>query len=233
MTPIRPQHGDVGRLIVNGIELIAEPSGVLWWPATATLIVADLHFEKGSSFARRGVHLPPYDTAATLARLAAAIGPKIRRIICLGDSFHDGKGPASLSFDDAMALARLVNTHEWIWLTGNHDTALPRSLGGQIVTDALRLNGLTFQHQAGDTPVGEVSGHYHPKSHIDVQGRRLSGMCFIHDERRIILPSFGAYTGGLHIDSPPIRALFPTRYRVDLMIRGRLVRREFVPQIAS
>lgn len=213
--------------MLNGAELFAEPSGALWWPATATLIVADLHFEKGTSYATRGVLLPPYDTRTTLARLAAAIGPRVERVICLGDSFHDGDGPARLSASDAAALQALVERHDWIWIAGNHDPILPAMLGGRTVVGELRLDRLVMRHQAEADALGEVSGHYHPKSHIDVRGRRLSGACFIHDERRIVLPAFGAYTGGLHVESEAIRALFPASFRIDLVLRGQLMRREY------
>jgi hypothetical protein len=222
-----PQSESAGRLLLNGVELFAEPSGALWWPAVATLIVADLHFEKGSSYATRGVLLPPYDTRTTLARLAAAIGPRVRRVICLGDSFHDGDGPERLSQDDSAALRTLVEKHDWIWIAANHDPVLPAMIGGRTIVGELRLDGLVLRHQAESEATGEVSGHYHPKSHIDVRGRRLSGACFIHDERRIVLPAFGAYTGGLHIESEAICAHFPAAFRIDLVLRGQIMRREY------
>lgn len=232
MRVLSPQSEEAGRLTLNGIELFAEASGALWWPATATLIVADLHLEKGTSYAARGVLLPPYDTRTTLTRLAAAIGPRVRRVICLGDSFHDGDGPERLSEADAAALRMLVERYDWIWITGNHDPALPSLLGGQAIVGELRLDPLIMRHQAEADAIGEISGHYHPKSHIQVRGRRLSGACFIHDERRIVLPAFGAYTGGLHIESEPLRALFPSAFRIDLLLRGRLMRREY-PIVAA
>jgi hypothetical protein len=227
MRILSPQSEGTGRLVLNGVELFVEPSGALWWPAAATLIVADLHFEKGTSYATRGVLLPPYDTRTTLTRLAAAIGPRVERVICLGDSFHDGDGPARLSASDAAALQALVERHDWIWIAGNHDPILPAMLGGRTVVGELRLDRLVMRHQAEANALGEVSGHYHPKSHIDVRGRRLSGACFIHDERRIVLPAFGAYTGGLHVESEAIRALFPASFRIDLVLRGQLMRREY------
>jgi len=227
MRILSPQSEQAGRLVLNGVELFAEPSGALWWPAAATLMVADLHFEKGTSYAQRGVLLPPYDTRTTLARLTAAIGPRVERVICLGDSFHDGDGPQRLSSADASALRALVEHYDWIWITGNHDPILPAMLGGRTVIGEHRLNGLVMRHQAEADAIGEISGHYHPKSHIDVRGRRLSGACFIHDERRIVLPAFGAYTGGLHIDSEAIRALFPASFRIDLVLRGHLMRRDY------
>jgi hypothetical protein len=227
MRVLSPQSEEAGRLLLNGVALFAEPSGALWWPAAGTLIVADLHLEKGTSYAQRGVLLPPYDTRTTLARLAEAIGPRVERVICLGDSFHDGDGPNRLSQADAAALRKLVERHDWIWIAGNHDPVLPAILGGRTIIGELRLDGLVMRHQAEADAIGEISGHYHPKSHIDVRGRRLSGACFIHDERRIVLPAFGAYTGGLHIESEPIRALFPASFRIDLVLRGQLMRREY------
>ena len=227
MRILSPQSERAGRLVLNGVELFAEPSGALWWPAAATLIVADLHFEKGTSYAQRGVLLPPYDTRTTLTRLTTAIGPRVERVICLGDSFHDGDGPQRLSSADASALRALVEHYDWIWITGNHDPILPAMLGGRTVIGEHRLDGLVMRHQAEADAIGEISGHYHPKSHIDVRGRRLSGACFIHDERRIVLPAFGAYSGGLHIDSEAIRALFPASFRIDLVLRGQLMRRDY------
>jgi hypothetical protein len=227
MRVLSPQSEEAGRLVLNGAELFAEPSGALWWPAAATLIVADLHLEKGTSYAQRGVLLPPYDTRTTLGRLAAAIGPRVERVICLGDSFHDGDGPERLSSADALTLRALVERHEWIWIAGNHDPVLPAMLGGRTMIGELRLDPLVMRHQAQADAIGEISGHYHPKSHIDVRGHRLSGACFIHDERRIVLPAFGAYTGGLHIESEAIRALFPASFRIDLVLRGQLMRREY------
>jgi len=135
--------------------------------------------------------------------------------------------PERLSQADASALRTLVERHDWIWIAGNHDPILPAMLGGQTVVGEFRLDALVMRHQAEPDTIGEVSGHYHPKSHIDVRGRRLSGACFIHDERRIVLPAFGAYTGGLHIESEPIRALFPAAFRIDLVLRGQLMRREY------
>lgn len=222
-----PQSEETGRLMLNGAELFAEPTGALWWPAAATLIVADLHLEKGTSYAQRGVLLPPYDTRTTLARLAAAIGPRVERVICLGDSFHDGDGPARLLPADVAALRKLIERHHWIWIAGNHDPILPAVLGGQTIVSELKLEKLVMRHQAAPDALGEISGHYHPKSHIDVRGRRLSGTCFIHDDRRIVLPAFGAYAGGLHIESEAIRALFPASFRIDLVLRGHLMRREY------
>ena len=219
-----PADGDAYRIALNGAVLEALPSGALWWPDAATLVVADLHLEKGSSFAARGVMLPPYDTPATLERLASALRPDVRRVICLGDSFHDGDGPERLAAADRARLAALMARCEWIWIAGNHDPELPFALGGRRVVDALRQGPLIFRHiAAAVTEPGEVSGHYHPKSGIVVRGRRIAGPCFLHDASRLILPAFGAYAGGLDADAPALRALFPTGASAALLAGGRII----------
>jgi DNA ligase-associated metallophosphoesterase len=211
------------RLAFHGAELVAEPSGALWWPATGTLIVADLHLEKGSSYARRGVLLPPYDTRQTLARLAQAVArPGLRRVICLGDSFHDDGAADRLDPEDERALARLTATCEWIWIAGNHDPRPPEGLGGRIVAATLALGPLTFRHAAGPLPRGEVSGHYHPKISVHWRGRRLAGRCFVLDDRRLVLPAFGAYAGGLDVREPDLRRLFAQPPRIYLIARERV-----------
>jgi uncharacterized protein len=208
----------------HGVDLLAEASGALVWPDERLLIVADLHLEKGSSFARRGVMLPPYDTRATLERLErAAAQHGARRVVCLGDSFHDGEAPARLDAEDARRLARLTAATDWIWIAGNHDPAPPAALGGRVVTGDLRLGPLILRHIAEPLfAAGEVSGHYHPKASIDVRGRRLSGRCFVLDEYRLMLPAFGAYAGGLDVFEPALRALFPGDFAVHLLARDRI-----------
>ena len=210
----------------NGVDLLVEAEGALLWPEERLLIVADLHLEKGSSFARRGVMLPPYDTRATLERLTrVAERHDARRVLCLGDSFHDGDGPARLDAGDAALLTALAASTEVIWLAGNHDPAPPAELGGRVVEGAFRLGPLTFRHIAEPLfAAGEISGHYHPKASIDLRGRRLSGRCFVLDEHRLMLPAFGAYAGGLDVFEPALRALFPGDFAVHLLARERVTR---------
>jgi uncharacterized protein len=219
------RHDDAARpFAFCGAALVAEADGALYWPAARTLVVADLHLEKGSSFARRGVLLPPYDTHATLAALEQAIARRaVERVICLGDSFHDDDAAARLPDAMARRLERLVRGREWIWIAGNHDPAPPASLGGMVMAGAYRLGPLAFRHVAvpAATP-GEVSGHYHPKASLRAHGRRLSGRCFVHDERRLVLPAFGAYAGGLDVADPALRHLFPGDVTVHLLARERV-----------
>lgn len=212
-------------LILNGTELLADAAGVLVWPARETLVVADLHLEKGSSLARKGTLLPPYDTRATIARLETAIrahAPK--RVICVGDSFHDAAGSARLADDDRSALAALIEPVEWVWITGNHDPGPPSGLGG-AVTDGLVDGPLSFRHEAQEAAApGEISGHYHPVARLRVKGRTVSGRCFINDGARLILPAFGAYTGGLDVRTPELRRLFARRFEVALIQSRRVWR---------
>lgn len=183
-------------------HLQALPSGALFWPDERLLIVSDLHFGKSERLARRGgALLPPYETRATLTRLDAdlsATNPK--HVVCLGDSFDDLTAAGELEETDRLWLIRLQAGREWTWIEGNHDAG-PVSLGGTHRAE-LRLNGLTFRHIATAEPY-EISGHYHPKARLP--GR--SAPCFLIDTQRVILPAYGAYTGGLNADHPDLRAL--------------------------
>ena len=195
---------------------------MLWWPARQTLVVADLHLEKGSGFAVKGALLPPYDTAVTLARLAHAIERlKPHRVICLGDSFHDGGAAARLSATDARTLTGLTGAHDWIWITGNHDPAPPADWGGRV-TDDLVDGALVFRHQARPGSMGELSGHFHPKASVSTRARRITARCFVGDGHRLILPAFGAYTGGLDVLDPAISGLLDRRFEAHLLGSSRL-----------
>jgi hypothetical protein len=182
--------------------------GALYWPAQDILIVADLHFEKGSSYARRGVYLPPYDTSATLTRLEELVARlKPSSVIALGDSFHDGEAKARISPIDAARIRNLTNACAWTWIAGNHDP-LPEGFGGTIAEE-VRVSALTFRHEpAPASATGEVAGHLHPCAVVRVRGRRLRRRCFASDSTRLILPAFGAYTGGLNVCDVAYHPLF-------------------------
>jgi hypothetical protein len=206
-----------------GAGLLADPSGALLWPEQALLVVADLHLEKGSSIARFGSLLPPYDTRATLACLEAALARLApRTVISLGDGFHDGDASARLAAEDRARLAVLVARHDWIWLVGNHDPRPPAGLGGRSAT-AWKVAGTTFRHIPADEPDGpEIAGHLHPSARVTVRGRRLARPCFVCDDRRMVLPAFGAYTGGLDVFDPAISGLFAGGFEVALLGDGRV-----------
>ncbi|MCC6471349.1 MAG: ligase-associated DNA damage response endonuclease PdeM [Alphaproteobacteria bacterium] len=212
-------------LVINGAALLADPSGALFWPAAATLVVADLHLEKGSGFARRGTLLPPYDSAATLRRLAAAVDAhRPRRVLCLGDSFHDAHAPKRLESGEIAILAELTRRTDWIWIAGNHDPDPPKGLGGRVASEVTE-GPLVFRHEAHpDAIAGEVSGHFHPKASIPTRGRRVSARCFVEDGNRLILPAFGAYAGGLDVFDPAIRGLLARDFAVHVIGRERVHR---------
>lgn len=197
---------------VNGVELIADPAGIAFWPVARTLLVADLHLEKGSSFARRGQLVPPYDTVQTVQRLAAAIEkwmPEV--VIALGDSFHDRWGAERLRDSDRSALEGLMSGRQWVWITGNHDPDPPVGLGGDCLPE-LSEGGLTLRHDPqADGPPGEIAGHLHPKATLVRRGRHVRRSCFAASRNRMILPSFGAYTGGLNVFHAAFEGLFDGR----------------------
>ncbi len=194
-----------------GITLLADSAGALYWPDEKLLVVADLHLEKGSAFAARGVLLPPYDTAATLARLARLIerySPRL--LIALGDSFHDGNGPSRMGGADRAVLKVLQHRRDWVWIAGNHDPDLPDGIGGRFA-EILALGPLTFRHEPlRDSCEGEIAGHLHPLARVAQRGRAVSRRCFASDGRRLVMPAFGAYAGGLNVRDRAIWALFGT-----------------------
>ena len=205
-----------------GEMLHLDPAGALVWPSTKTLIVADLHFEKGSAAASRGNLVPPWDTAATLARLALLMHRyRPAQVIALGDSFHDDHGPARLSPADAARLRTLTADTDFIWVQGNHDPAPPQGVGGRALPE-WRLGNLVFRHLAQRGEAGEISGHFHPKARVPTRAGEVVRPCFVTDARKIMLPAFGAYTGGLDVRAPAIAAHFPRGGRVFLLGESRL-----------
>lgn len=194
---------------VAGVVLEAFPDGVLWWADERLLVVADLHLEKGSSFARRGELLPPYDTAETLARLARLVRHlEPRVVVALGDSFHDDGGAARLAPENRAALAGLQTGRDWIWVAGNHDRLAPAGLAGTSV-DALAVGPVVFRHEpAAAGARGEIAGHLHPSVRVVGRGKSVRRKCFAGDGERLVLPAFGAYTGGLNVLDRAFAGLF-------------------------
>lgn len=188
-----------------GRNLCALPESALYWPARQALIVADLHFEKASWFALKGQMLPPYDSMATLAALAALVErTRARELWCLGDSFHDSAGCERLPAAARDALTALTGSLRWVWITGNHDAGLIDHCGGEIVEEA-EVDGLLLRHEAEPAePRPELSGHFHPKLRVRLRGRQVARRCFVATDRKLILPAFGALTGGLDAHHPEI-----------------------------
>jgi DNA ligase-associated metallophosphoesterase len=211
------------RTRIAGEEVVVDPAGALWLSGSRSLIVSDLHLEKGSSFARRGMFLPPYDTAATLMTLAALVLRRNpRRVISLGDSFHDSGGYGRLMEGDRARLSALQRGREWVWISGNHDSALPHDIGD--ITAELRTDGLTFRHE----PVvrearGEVAGHLHPAARVRSRLGSIRCRAFVTDGTRMVLPAFGVLAGGLNILDRAFQPLFTAgTLRAFVISAGRL-----------
>lgn len=209
---------------IAGAQAVLDPAGALWIAEGGILVVADLHLEKSSSFARRGMLLPPYDSGATLALLSDLIARRDpRRVICLGDSFHDRFGYDRLAEENRLRLASLQRGRDWIWVTGNHDKVLPDHIGG-TVAEEIEAGGLTFRHEPtpGSRP-GEVSGHLHPAAKVRGPGRSVRCRCFASDGMRMILPAFGVLAGGLNVLDGAFAPLFSgSSMRAVLIGGGRL-----------
>ena len=207
--PVVSRHYE---FVINGVKLIADVSGALYRPDKHMLIVADLHFEKASAFAARGVALPPYDTAATLQRLAVAFDQfKPRAFVSLGDAFHDDDWPSRMTPADRAELARLTGAVETVWVTGNHDPTPPIGLPGAAM-EIFRDANLVMRHEpivrGAGFEAGELAGHLHPCAKLRQRGRNLRRRCFVHDAARAILPAFGALTGSLNVRDAAFDGLF-------------------------
>ena len=211
-------------LAVCGVAFDLTPEGAAFLAAERLLVVADLHLEKGSAFAARGIALPPYDTRATLARLENLIARfRPRIVIALGDSFHDARADSRMAAEDAAHLARLTRSCDWIWIAGNHDPAPPREFGGEIMEE-FHLGPLTFRHEPQSAPAaGEIAGHLHPCAAVRVRGRRLRRRCYASDGTRMVLPAFGAYAGGLNVLDRAFDDLLPGLDFHAWMMGGRTV----------
>jgi hypothetical protein len=212
----------VAEIEIAGARLIADPAGALVSRADSLLVVADLHLEKGSSFAARGIFLPPWDTAATLARLADLIARwRPRRVIALGDSFHDRRAVERLAPADRCRLRDLQSGRDWIWVAGNHDPIPPGDLGGEHAS-CVALGQLVFRHEpeAGAAP-GEVAGHLHPVARVVTSRGSARRRCFVGDGERCVMPAFGAYAGGLNLRDPAYDRLFVGAGRRTAHVLGR------------
>jgi DNA ligase-associated metallophosphoesterase len=186
-------------LRLAGRPVTLDCSGAMWLPEEGLLVVSDLHFEKGSHFAAKGIPLPPYDTRATLdalERLVRLCRP--RTILSLGDAFHDAHAEARMDEGDAGRLEALTRTADWIWILGNHDPLPPKRFAG-TATNAAEVAGLAFVHEPGDTDDWQVAGHLHPCAVAAKAGRGVRRPCFVTDGERLVMPAFGAYTGGLNV----------------------------------
>ena len=201
--------------------------GALYWPREDALLVADLHLEKASFYARTGQMLPPYDSRETLERLAHAVRQTgARRVFALGDNFHDSAGPERLEPHAAGMLDALTRALDWVWITGNHDPELGTAAGGTCLAE-LTVAGIALRHEAHpNVTEPELSGHFHPRLEVTARGRRIRRACTVASETRLILPAFGALTGGMAADDPAILGALQPAQAIDALIpaQKRLVR---------
>jgi uncharacterized protein len=207
---------------VAGVVVLADAVGALYWPDHRLLAIADLHLEKGSNFATRGLLLPPYDSEATLFRIAWLISRYAPHcIVALGDSFHDAAGPGRLRPSDRERLCALQRSRDWIWIAGNHDPNSATSIGG-VFHNQLLVGALTFRHQ----PTGsdcEIAGHLHPVARVSTRAGTISRRCFASDGARVVMPAFGAYAGGLNVRHRAFAEVFGTpRFTAHVLGRQRL-----------
>ena len=201
------------RISLNGLDFIPDLSGALFVPDFKTLLVADLHLEKASNMARRGVHLPPYDTRASLTQLETVIShSRPEQLIFLGDSFHDDEARERIAEPDLASLRALSRGVATIWITGNHDPHPPTDIGGRIA-DEVVLGSVTLRHEPKllEAEEFEIAGHLHPGAAVSQRGRHIHCKCFIADGNRLIMPAFGSFTGALSISAPPFKVLFAER----------------------
>ena len=209
-----------------GHELVALKDGALFWPARRALIVADLHLEKASWFAwRSGQMLPPYDSQATLTELTALTQrTQAAEIWCLGDSFHDSEGCERLPAEARRMLTDLTGATRFVWITGNHDSALVDHCGGEIMVEA-EVDGLVLRHEAEARETRpELSGHFHPKLRLNHRGRNVARRCFVLTQSKLILPAFGALTGGLDAHHPEIIRAVGRKAEALVPLADRLLR---------
>lgn len=196
-------------IAINGEAAVCDPRGLLFFPEWNLLAVSDLHLEKGSSLARRGALIPPYDTAATLIRLQGAVahyGPRI--VVSLGDSFHDREASERLPGVFRDALSALMAGRTWIWVGGNHDPEPPKAIGGESARE-IAIGGVRFRHEPSpDADAGEIAGHLHPCARIVQRGHSVRRRCFAADGRRVVMPAFGSYTGSLNVLDRAFAGLF-------------------------
>lgn len=214
--PVMPAPYALGRL-----ALVPDRSGALWLPDEATLVVADLHLEKASAFAMRGQFLPPYDSRATLSLLERAIAQyRPRRIVALGDTWHDRAGRARLGTSEAQMLTALIARRDVVWITGNHDP-LPTGLPGES-TPSIEIRGVRLSHEPGQAEGAEIAGHLHPVAKVRLRGRSVRRRCFAVSRERIVLPAMGAFAGGLNVRDAAFRTLFPREMTAHMLGDTRL-----------
>lgn len=204
-----------------GHEFVLHPCGLLIWPQENLAVVSDLHLEKASYFAQRGQFLPPHESYETLRDLSHNLEfCGVKKVILLGDSFHDSSGYDRLDDQSYAALENLNKDFELIWITGNHDRDfVPK---GARITSDLRIQNIIFRHETVEDAQGEISGHFHPKARLTLRGQTINKPCFIEDGIRMIMPAYGTLTGGLDITKPPINRIFQKNFIAHILGKNQI-----------
>jgi DNA ligase-associated metallophosphoesterase len=222
MTALRKIRQPTVEIALSGQAAVLDVTGAIYLPNPDALLVADLHFEKGSCFASNGQFLPPYDTRETLAALWDVVSRfRPRAVIALGDSFHDVGGPDRLGDAERASLQEAQSGREWIWVTGNHDHTLPPHIGGTIL-DEMELGPLILRHQPTEGAGNEIAGHLHPVGKVVMRGRGVRRRCFVTDGSRCVMPAFGAYAGGLNVCDAAFKPFFPANFTAHLIGTERI-----------
>lgn len=199
------------------VPVVYDCSGALWLPDCGTLVFSDLHFEKGTAFGEKGIFLPPYDTRRTLRMMGEVIARyRPKTIVSLGDAFHDRRAEGRMSEADGASLEALMKPQRWVWILGNHDPEPPARFAGEV-HEEVEIGGLFFGHEPCASGNWQVAGHMHPAAKVAHEGRSLRRRCFISDGERLILPSFGAYTGGLNVLDAAYRPFFAKGFDVHVL----------------
>ncbi|MBZ6078608.1 ligase-associated DNA damage response endonuclease PdeM [Microvirga puerhi] len=222
MTALLKNKQTTTEIGLSGQAAVLDLTGGLYLPDEDALLVADLHFEKGSSFARRGMMLPPYDTRETLKALREAVyrfDPRV--VVALGDSFHDVGGPERLGDEERATLSEVQKGRDWIWIPGNHDHSLPESIGGRVLSE-MTMGALVLRHEPLEGAGAEVAGHLHPVGKVVMRGRATRRRCFLTDGQRCIMPALGAYAGGLNACDAAFKPLFPKGFTAYLIGTERI-----------
>ena len=191
-------------LLVAGEMLLLLAQKALYWPARKTLIVADIHFGKAASFRAQGIPVPRGTTSQNLLALDALMAAhQVEHIIFLGDFLHARAAHAPATLERMLAWRR---QHPGLALTlvrGNHDRHAgdpAASLGIEMVDEPYTLAPFSFCHHPDlDTPAYALAGHIHPVFVLYTRFESLRLPCFVVGARRMVLPSFGAFTGGFAI----------------------------------
>ena len=188
------------------VSLKLDKSGILFWPEKKIAVASDLHLEKSSYLAKLGIFLPPYESLLTLNRLCKILKKSdIKKLILLGDTFHDNQGYSRLSRESRKKFDYIISKYDTTFILGNHDRNIEIPTVKKVLN--LKINEINFCHELSLSNFYEISGHYHPKVVLKKFNNRISTKCFVISKSKIILPSFGKFTGGLDVNDKVFKSL--------------------------